>query len=128
LPEASADEAEILISAYRAAHASRDVEAMLRLYWLGGVSDEMRQVVHENIGAEMRHPIKAMKMGPAPPGKPAVREEGGTGWRDSLETVAVLVVDYDISRAAPGEWATQQAELAVGRKGGKLYFTAVVQE
>jgi hypothetical protein len=125
---AASTEEEDLISAFRAAHASRDVEAMLRLYWLGGVSEEMREVVRENIGAQMRHPIKAIKLEPAPPGKPAVREEGGVRWRDSLETVALLVVDFDISRAGPGEWATQQAQLAVGRKASRLYFTAPVQE
>jgi hypothetical protein len=123
----AAEEEAALIAAYRAAHASQDVDAMLKMYWLGGVSDDMRQVVRENIEAEMRHPIKAIRFGP-PPDQPAVREEGGIRWRNSLPTVAILTVDYDVARAAPGEWATQQAELAVGRKGGKLYFTAPVQE
>jgi hypothetical protein len=123
----AADEEAALISAYRAAHASRDVDAMLKLYWLEGVTQEMREVARENIAAEMRHPIKAMKFGP-PPAGPLVRDEGGSRWRDSLPPVAVLTVDFDVSRKAPGEWAVEQAELAVGRKGSKLYFTATVQE
>src|SRR4029453_18416117 len=42
-----------LVEAYKAAHARKDVEAMLALYWFGSADDEMRQTVRENVVAEM---------------------------------------------------------------------------
>lgn len=124
----TADQETAVVSAYRAAHASQSVDRMLKLYCLDGVSQEMREVVRENIGAELRHPIAAMKFETVPAGKFGPTEEGGIRWRPSLDIVAVLTVDFDVSRAAPGEYATKQAQLAVGKKGSKYYFAAPVRE
>jgi hypothetical protein len=126
--QATSDEEATIIDAYRAAHAGRDVEGMLKLYWLEGVSQETLEAVRENIGAELRYPIKAIKIEPTPPGQAAFREEGSIRWRDSLPPVAVLTVDFDISGAAPGELATSQVRLGAGRKGARLYLTATGRE
>jgi|GEM_PF-2600342 hypothetical protein len=117
-----------LVEAYKAAHASQNVESMLKLYWFGSADDEMRQTIRENVEAELRSPLKDIKIEPVAPGSYGPTVEGGIHWRPSLEVVAVLTANFDTSRAPPGELATQQIKLAIGRRGGKCYFTVPLRE
>ena len=117
-----------LVAAYRAAHAKKDVAAMLKLYCFDGVSEEMRETIRENVEAELRYPIASLSIDPVAPGSHGPRVEGGVRWRPSLEVVALLTVNFDTSRAAPGELATQQVRLTIGQKDGASYFTAPVRD
>jgi hypothetical protein len=117
-----------MVEAYKAAHASQNVESMLKLYWFGSADDEMRQTIRENVEAELRSPLKDIKIDPVAPGSHGPRVEGGIRWRPSLEVVALLTANFDTSRAPPGELATQQIKLTVGRRGGKCYFTVPLRE
>src|SRR5262245_48225170 len=63
-----------MAAAYKAAHAKQDVEAMLTLYWFGDAltgqaDDEMRQTIRENVVAEMRCPLKDIKIEPVEAGQ-----------------------------------------------------------
>jgi hypothetical protein len=117
-----------LVEAYKAAHASQNVEAMLKLYWFGSADDEMRQTIRENVEGELRSPLKDIKIEPVKPGEHGPTVEGGVHWRPSLEVVALLTANFDTSRALPGELATQQIKLTIGRRGGKCYFTVPLRE
>jgi len=117
-----------LINAYRAAHASQDVDAMLKLYWYGSADDEMRLTIRENVEAELRCPLKDIKIEPVAPGTHGPTVEGGIHWRPSLDVVALLTANFDTSRAPPGELATQQIKITVGRRGGRCYCTVPLRE
>ena len=126
----SSDEAaqKALVDAYRAAHTKKDVEAMLRLYCFDGVADDMRQVIRENVEAELRYPITSAAIESVAPGTHGPTVEGGVHWRPSLEVVALLTVNFDTSRAAPVEYSTQQVKLTVGKKRGACLFAVRVRE
>jgi hypothetical protein len=124
----ASDPQAALVSAYRAAHARQDVEAILKLYWLSGASDDTRAVTRENVEHELDHPIADIQIAPVPPGQPAVREEGGVRWRETLPVVALMTVNYDTSRKQAGEFAVGQAVFAVGIKSDRCYFTVPVRE
>ena len=117
-----------LVAAYRAAHVKKDVGAMLKLYCFDGVSEEMRETIRENVEAELRYPIESLSIAAIAPRSHGPTVEGGVHWRPSLEVVALLTVNFDTSRAPPGQLATQQVRLTVGTKGGANSFTAPVRE
>jgi len=112
-----------LVDAYRDAHAKQDVEAMLKFYWFGSADEEMRLTIRENVEAELRSPLRDIKIEPVAPGTHGPTVEGGIHWRPSLEVVALLTANFDTSRAPPGELATQQIKITVGRRGGRCYLT-----
>jgi hypothetical protein len=117
-----------LVNAYRAAHTSQDVDAMLKLYWFGSADEEMRLTIRENVEGELRSPLKDIKIEPVAPGKYGPTVEGGIHWRPSLEVVALLTANFDTSRAPPSELATQQMKITVGRRGGRCYFTVPLRD
>jgi hypothetical protein len=119
---------DALLAAYRAAHSSRDVEAMLKLYWFGIADAEMHQIIRENVEAELRYPLTEIKLEPVAPGRHGPTVEGGNHWRPSLEVVALLTARFDTSQATPGEFATQEIQITVGKRGNKHYFTVPLRE
>jgi hypothetical protein len=127
-PQEVSDPEAKLLAAYKAAQASQDVEAMLKLYWFGSADAEMRQTIRENVEAELRCPITDIKIEPVEAGRYGPTVEGGIRWRPSLDVVALLTANFDTSHAPPGELATQQIKLTVGRRGGRCYFTVPLRE
>jgi len=127
-PQEVSDPQARLVAAYKAAHASKDVEAMLKLYWFGSADAEMQQTIRENVEAELRCPLTDIKIEPVEPGKYGPTIEGGIHWRPSLEVVALLTANFDTSRAPVGGYHTQQVKLAVGRRGSKYYFTVPLRD
>lgn len=119
---------EKLLAAYRAAHAKKDLGAMLALYCWDDVSEEMRETVRENVAAELRQPIADIKMQPAEPGQHGPKEEGGIRWRPSLPVTAVMEVRFHPGKPAPGEWSVDRMGYTVGTKYGRCYFTVPVRE
>ena len=123
---ASAPQAQLLAD-YRAAHARRDVAAVLKLYYFGSASRDMRDVTRENIEHQLRHPLSDISIAPVSPDHPQMWQEGEVRLRSSLPEEAIVTVRFDISRAAPGEWAVSEATFPVGTKGGRCYFTVPVR-
>jgi len=116
-----------LLAAYRAAHERRDVGAVLKLYYFGAASRDMREVTRENVEHQMRHPLTDIAIAPVSPDHPQVRQEGDARFRSSLPDEAIVTMRFDISRAAPGEWAVSEAKFPVGTKGGRCYLTVPVR-
>lgn len=127
-PAPANNAADALLAAYEAAHASRDVEAMLKLYWFGNADAEMQQTVRENVEAELRYPLTEIKIDAVAPGKYGPTVEGGIHWRPSLEVVALLTARFDTSKAPPGELATQEIQITIGKRGSTYYFTVPLRE
>jgi hypothetical protein len=122
-----------LVEAYRAAHAKKDVEAMLALYWFGDslsgkADDEMRLTIRENVVAEMRCPLVDIKIEPVDPALHGPREEGGIRWRPSLEVTSMLTANFDTSAQPAGGYYTQRISARVGRRGERCYFAVPIRE
>jgi hypothetical protein len=122
------DKSAALLAAYRAAHANRDVDALLKMYWFDNADQEMRQTIRENAESELRCPLVSAEFAPAVPGEHGPRTEGGIRWRPSLEVVALLTAKFDTSRAPVGGFYTEQVQLTVGERGGRYYFTVPLRE
>lgn len=120
--------AAALIAAYKRAHANKDVEAMLALYWFSTADEEMRQTIRENVEAEMRCPLVDVKIEPADPAQHGPRVEGGVRWGRSLPVIALLTANFDTSQAPVGGYHTQQARIMVGRRGGRYYFVVPLRD
>jgi hypothetical protein len=120
--------AAALIAAYKRAHANKDVEAMLSLYWFSTADEEMRQTIRENVVAAMRCPLVDVKVEPVDPAEHGPREEGGVRWGRSLPVIALLTANFDTSQAPVGGYHTQQARIMVGRRGGRYYFVVPLRE
>jgi hypothetical protein len=122
-----------LVEAYKAAHAKKDVEAMLALYWFGDslsgqADDEMRQTIRENVVAEMRCPLVDIKIEPVDPALHGPREEGGIRWRPSLEVTSLLTANFDTSAQPAGGYYTERISTRVGRRGERCYFAVPIRE
>ncbi len=122
-----------LVAAYKAAHANKDVEAMLKLYWFGDpfsgqADDEMRLTIRENVVAEMRCPLVDIKIEPADPGEHGPRVEGGVRWRPSLEVTAMVTANFDTSAKPVGGYYTERLRHGAGRRGGQCYFVVPIRE
>jgi hypothetical protein len=124
----SGDKSDALLAAYRAAHANRDLQALLNLYWFGNADDEMRLTIRENAAAELRCPLVSAELTPAAPGENGPRTEGGIRWRPSLDVVAVLSAKFDTSQAPVGGYYAERLQLTVGERGGRYYFTVPIRE
>lgn len=128
VPTLTGNKSAALLDAYRAAHASHDVDAMLKLYYFGNADAEMRQTIRENVEGELRCPLTEIRVESVAPGTYGPTVEGGIHWRPSLEVVALATANFDTSKAPPGELATQQMQLTVGESGGRYYFTVPLRE
>ena len=122
-----------LVEAYKAAHAKKDVEAMLALYWFGDAlsgqaDEEMRQTIRENVVAEMRCPLVDIKIEPVDPAVHGPREEGGIRWRPSMEVTSMLTANFDTSAKPAGGYYTERIQARVGRRGGRCYFAVPIRE
>jgi hypothetical protein len=124
----SADPGADLMAAFRQAHASKDIEAILDLFCFDGADAEMRETVRGNVGDELLCPIKEIRIEPTAPGTHGPTVEGGIHWRPSLEVIALMTVDYDTSAAPPGSFFFSQGQHTVGQKGGRYYLTVPVRE
>lgn len=120
--------AAALVAAYKRAHASQDVEAMLALYWFATADQEMRETVRENVVAAMRCPLVDVRIEPVDPAQHGPREEGGVRWGRSLTVIALLTANYDTSSAPVGGYHTEQARIMVGRRGSRYYFAVPLRE
>jgi hypothetical protein len=117
-----------LVEAYKAAHAHKDAQALLALYWFGSADDEMRLTIRENVDAELRCPLIDVKLEPVKPGEHGPTVEGGLRWRPSLNVVAVLTANFDTSSAPAGGYYPSQVRQTVGRRGNRYYFTVPLGE
>jgi hypothetical protein len=124
----SSDPAADLIAAYRQAHDSRDVDAILALYCFDGADAEMRETVRGNVSDELLAPIKSIRIDPADPQAHGPRTEGGIRWRPSLEVIALMTVEYDTSSVPPGSFVFTEAQHTVGKKRGRYQLTVPVRE
>jgi len=124
----SSDPEADLIAAYRQAHASQDVDAILALYCFDRVDAEMRETVRGNVSDELLAPIKSIRIEPADPQAHGPRAEGGIRWRPSLDVVALMTVEYDTSSVPPGSFVFTQAQHPVGKSGRRYQLTVTVRE
>lgn len=122
-----------LVEAYKSAHANKDVDAMLQLYWFGEAlsgqaDDEIRLTIRENVVAEMRCPPVDIKIESVDPAEHGPKVEGGIRWRPSLEVTAMVTANFDTSAKPVGGYYTERLKAGVGRRGGRCYFAVPVRE
>ncbi len=100
---------------YRAAHASGEVEQMLVLHWLEGVTEQDQFLLRMAIEQELTYPIKNLHFEPTAPEDDYRYEHDGRTWGPNLKPVKRLVVVFDNPE-------NLHTSYLLGEQNGRYYF------
>jgi hypothetical protein len=120
---AGAQTPEQFIAAYRAAHASKNVDEELKLVCWDDVAADRREIIRENVLDESQSELNTVEM-VAAPSKPDKWQEGNLWWRANLKPTHVMKLTF---KTAPGGGLQMSAaEKNVGLKNGRYLFVVNV--
>lgn len=110
-----------LVAAFKVAHASRNPERLLEMFYLDDVDKESRVRLAAWVNEQLKQKIALVKIEPRPLDMPNEIEQNGVVFKPTLPVVGQLVVQY-AGINAPG------AKLLFGVYDDEYYFVTTVGE
>lgn len=117
-----AEQPEALIARYLEAHEQQNILAALRLVYMEDTPDFIKRAQEQSFRGDFEHPIKRVKMEPAPDNFATSYTVQGKKYVPTLPVVAVMQIEYELAEDDPAPF--QSVTYPVGVKDGKWWIVS----
>lgn len=114
--------AEALAERYRQAHASKDVEAIKRLFYWGSATDQTRTAVASYIAHDVAHPIRGVSVRALEASDRLEYTIDGVVYRMTLRPTSKLVIDFLPRKEGRLTYNSEQTSYFIGARNEEYWL------